>query len=251
MKKKILMLAAMLCLSAANSQALTLTLNHNQPGAYLASGSSLLGSFDLASHLPTGTGMAYTLSSAVVTFLFGDDGDDLTTRITTGEWMDRDNGNGNQIRYQDAWSSNSPEKVSATLAGQTLTGATSYYQAELKKVGESSYSVGTGNNKIKYTTVERSGEKGYRGGIDLALTPDVSLFSNLSDISFVLQMIEGDVNYLSGVMTAEFDEQPVVFAGNGALAPVPAPEPSTVALLGLGLAGLACAARRMKKNNRG
>ncbi|WP_306533928.1 PEP-CTERM sorting domain-containing protein [Geobacter sp.] len=243
MKKTLSLLALAACLSASNASALTITVNDNlADNAYLAAGSTLNGSFNLASTLPSGGN--FVLTSALATFLFQDNADLLSQQTITGEWENQDNGNGNQVRNIDTWTSNPAEGVSLSIGVAAITGQTTYSES-LQDKDSSFYFVGDGKNKVKYTTIERSGEKGYSGEFELSQTLDIALLLDLSNIAFSLTGTEGDLIYKSGTLTAEFEPAATAAADQ---TPVPTPEPSTMALLGLGLAGMGIAARRRKKN---
>lgn len=235
MKKSLSLLALAACLSASNASALTITVNDTlADNAYLAAGSTLNGSFNLASALPSGGN--YVLTSAFATFLFQDDADTLSQQTITGAWISQDNGNDKKIRYIDTWNINPPEQVSLSITGTTATGGTPYYETTLVQ-GK------TSKDKDGNKSIARSGEKGYSSEFELSQALDTALLLDLSNIAFSLTGIEGDLKVKSGTLTAEFEP---AFTPAEDIAPVPTPEPSTMALLGLGLAGIGIAARRRK-----
>jgi|GEM_PF-3598568 len=243
MKKTLSLLAIAACLSASTASALTITVNDNiLDGTYLAAGNTLNGSFNLASALPSVGN--FVLTSALATFLFQDNADTLSQQTITGEWKSQDNGNKFLTRNIDTWNTNPAEGASLSIAGMTITGKTAYSES-LQDQKSSFYFIGSGSNKVKYTTIERSGEKGYSGEFELSQTLDTALLLDLSHIAFSLTGIEGDLKVKSGTLTAEFE--PATTPAED-IAPVPTPEPSTMALLGLGLAGIGIAARRRKNS---
>lgn len=279
MKTFISMLAMTACLSATCASALTITVDDNiASDMHLSAGSSLTGSFNINPFIPTDGSyiQPYSITGSSATFKFTDNLDALTPEspVSTDYSLTKTTGNDKNInnfylRYTTIWSLNAPEEVSLNILGKISRDQTTWYEIPLQladseikdkeetkttQVTDSKGKTTTITVKDFYSTKLKTGEHGYRGEVTLTQTFDQDQLSDLSDdgiINFTLRAELGDITYVSGLLTAELQPNPLATGGGDldpSAAPIPTPEPSTVALMGLGLAGLGIAGWRRKKN---
>lgn len=263
MKKIFLLCAIALYLAASSAYAAQITVSDDiLADTYMAAGSSLNGTFNInsaVSALPNSGQyfLPYSISSAFFIFEFNDDLTDLTVgnsvtsvykryqKINNDEWYSR---------TITTWNFNEYEEVQLNIAGEISANGTDWYDMPLANVGgptlDSETNNGTPNNPMwkYYYTQLRTGQNGFTGTVTLTESLGTSALTDLSldgILPFTLTMLQGDMVYRSGLLTADLDPNPAAPPGSPGDSNLShTPEPTTALLLGFGLLGLAGVGRK-------
>lgn len=242
------LLALIFTSSSTTAQALTLydTASHSQ---YLQQGETYLGTFDINAMLGGDEYNApYDISSASFRFYLSDDNDMVEVKTLTSDYVRTFHFESSYSDYSQSWyhrngtwdSTSESEKALVSVNDQSLEGATAYHEYSYVYENQDSV-VNSPGHTDKYFTNYAKTVSGYNGSFCLS--------DNLSDMSLLDLSLDGILNY--SVTATEGGlrlEQAYLFfeVNENPLSAAPVPEPSTMFLLGSGLAGLAFYRRKRK-----
>jgi len=248
--KKLLGLCLILCLySVPNANALTITVDDNlQDNTLMSPGSLLNGTFDITSKIPANGQyiQPYKITGATATFQFTDNLDKLSlSNPVTSEYVKYETVGDKKyfIRYETQWKINPQEQVQVNIDGQISYDGTKWYEIPLSNTGDPHLDKTTGGGKNFFYTQLQTGEHGYTGTVTLTEALGLDGLTDLSldgKVPFTLSMLQGDITYLSGTLTADLDANPLPDPA------APVPEPGTMMLLGMGFLGVTIYAKRRK-----